>query len=105
MLLHSFIYACSLYLLAMSAQETDWDAVAFVISSRYRKEALEALGEQPQIPSEIGKSEIAHISRALQDLREEGLVDLLVSEDRKKGRVYGLTEKGREVFDNIESRE
>ena len=46
---------------------------------------------------------IAHVSRALQRLRERELVDLLVSDDRKKGRVYGLTDRGRNVWDTIEA--
>ena len=46
---------------------------------------------------------VAHISRALQRLRERSLVELLVSEDRKKGRVYGLTERGSAVWETIEA--
>jgi hypothetical protein len=30
------------------------------------------------------------------------LVDLLVSEDRKKGRVYGITDQGLQVWETIE---
>jgi hypothetical protein len=36
-------------------------------------------------------------------LRERSLVDLLVSDDRKKGRVYGLTERGRQIWQTIEA--
>ena len=60
----------------------------------------------PATPSQIAADEsvgIAHISRALQGLREKELVDLLVSDDRKKGRVYGLTERGREIWETIDS--
>lgn len=85
---------------------TDWDEVGFIISSRYRGIALRRLAVGPATPSQIATDEdvgIAHVSRALQDLKDRDLVDLLVSEDRKKGRVYGLTEEGRQVWETIES--
>ena len=85
---------------------TDWDDVSFVISSRYRVAVLKRLAEGPSTPSQIASDAdvgIAHVSRALQRLRERSLVDLLVSDDRKKGRVYGLTEEGTAVWDKIEA--
>lgn len=85
---------------------TDWDDVSFVISSRYRLIALRRLAAGPATPSQIASDAgvgIAHVSRALQHLRDRTLVDLLVSDSRKKGRVYGLTERGREVWDTIEA--
>lgn len=85
---------------------TDWDEIGFVISSRYRVIALKRLAVGPATPSQIAEDAevgIAHVSRALQDLREKQLVDLLVSDDRKKGRVYGLTERGREVWETIDT--
>ena len=83
----------------------DWDEISFVISSRYRLLALRRLAKGPATPSQIASDAevgIAHVSRALQHLRDETLVDLLVSDDRKKGRVYGLTEEGRDVWETIE---
>lgn len=38
-------------------------------------------------------------------LREHGLVELLVAEDRKKGRVYGLTEYGTAIWVTIETQQ
>lgn len=86
--------------------EEDWDEISFVISSRYRIASLRRLAVGPATPSQIASDAevgIAHVSRALQGLRERTLVDLLVSDDRKKGRVYGLTEHGREVWETIET--
>ncbi|WP_092664639.1 winged helix-turn-helix domain-containing protein [Halorientalis persicus] len=86
----------------------DWDDVSYVISSQYRIGAMERLAEGPTTPSRIAADldlGIAHISRALQGLRERDLVELLVSEDRRKGRVYGITEKGQQVWTEIESEE
>jgi len=84
----------------------DWDAVSFVISSRYRIITLRRLSTGPATPSQIAQEAsvgIPHVSRALQELRDRELVDLLVSDDRRKGRVYGLTEQGRGVWETIEA--
>lgn len=85
---------------------TDWDEVSYVISSSYRVEVVRRLADSPATPSQIATDidcPIAHVSRALQGLRERRMVDLLVSEDRQKGRVYGITEHGREVWGTIET--
>ena len=61
----------------------DWDEVSFVISSRYRVTVIKRLAAGPSTPSQIASDAdvgIAHVSRALQRLRERSLVDLLVSE-------------------------
>lgn len=84
----------------------DWDDLSFVISSQYRKAVLRRLADGPATPSQIATDTdmgIAHISRALQRLREKDLVELLVSDDRKKGRLYGLTGYGREVWDKMDA--
>lgn len=75
--------------------------LSYAIASKYRRHTLEALAEGPQTPSEIATDdvEITHISRALQELRERGVVDLLVDEDTQKGRLYGLTDTGEAVAD------
>jgi DNA-binding MarR family transcriptional regulator len=84
----------------------DWDEISYVISSSYRVAVLRRLAESPATPSRIASEaecSIAHVSRALQELRERSLVDLLVSEDRQKGRVYGITDEGRTVWTTIEA--
>jgi len=87
----------------------DYDAISFVIRSRYREDAIKELTDHPQTPTQIledlGYDRIAHISSALQQMRDEGLVELLVDEDTKKGRIYGLTEKGQNVVDHLEATE
>lgn len=85
---------------------SDWEVIGYVVSSRYRLEVLERLAESPAPPSTIAEdtgSAVSHVSRGLQDLKKRGLVDLLVPESRKKGRIYGITDDGREVWETIEA--
>lgn len=84
----------------------DWDDISYVISSAYRVEVLERLADGPATPSQIATDTgraITHVSRALQGLRDRGLIELLVSEERKKGRVYGITDDGAGVWQTMES--
>jgi len=84
----------------------DWDQIGFVISSGYRVAVMRRLAEGPATPSQIAEDSnrsISHISRALQSLREHNLVDLLVPENRKKGRIYDLTDTGRSVWSRIQT--
>ncbi len=83
----------------------DWDEIGYVISSQYRVTVLKQLADGPATPSRIATDaelSLAHISRALGELREHSLVTLLVSEERKKGRVYGISDKGEEIWNEIE---
>jgi DNA-binding transcriptional ArsR family regulator len=84
----------------------DWDVVGHVISSRHRTLVLGRLADSPATPTQIAADvDIAstHVSRALNSLRDRGLVELLVPEDRRKGRVYGITTRGSETWDVIQS--
>jgi len=84
--------------------ESTLDDVSYIVASDYRLAVVESLNEGMATPSTIcefhgGREElaIAHASRALQELKKRNIVDLLVSENRKKGRIYGLTEQGKEA--------
>lgn len=86
----------------------DWDIVGYVISSRYRVAVLSRLSDSPATPSGIADDEslaVTHVSRALRGLRERGLVELLVPEERRKGRVYGITEEGRKAWNLIQTQD
>lgn len=85
---------------------SDWGVVGYVVSSKYRVIVLQRLTESPAPPSTIADDAnctVSHISRALQELRNRGLVELLVPESRKKGRIYGITDEGRSTWETIES--
>lgn len=90
------------------AMTDDWDLIGFVVSSRYRKIIIHELNESPSTPSQIAErsdASIASISHALSELREKDCVELLVDEGRRKGRVYGLTETGEAVWDDLEEQQ
>lgn len=76
-----------------------WDTAGYIASSRYRASVCEFLeAEGPELPSRIASElEFAqpHVSRALSELRERGVVELLVPESQQKGRLYGLTSQGK----------
>lgn len=79
--------------------QLDYNAVSYVKSSKYRTAVLTNLSH-PKIPSELTEDtefEQAHISRALGELQDKDIVELLVDEDTKKGRLYRLTEKGENI--------
>lgn len=82
----------------------EWDQVGFIISSRYRKLVLNVLEGGAQTPKDIAEgreAHISHVSRALQRMRDREIVDLKVPETRRKGRLYGLTEFGEQVADQV----
>ena len=83
-----------------------WDAAGYVASSRYRLSVCEYLQTHgPGLPSEISTdTDLAqpHVSRALSELRERDIVELLVPESQQKGRLYDLTETGRVALNRLE---
>jgi len=78
--------------------------LGYVKPSKYRKSILVTLDNGKfKIPSEIA-DEIgtitSHVSSNLRGLKEKGLVKCL-NEDAKKGRLYFLTKKGKNVLKHI----
>lgn len=83
-----------------------WDDVSFVLASTYRVNVLDQLSDESTTPSQLATEAelpISHVSRALRELRDHALVELLVPEDRKKGRIYGITDQGANVWETIEA--
>ena len=84
-----------------------WDDVGLVLASAYRRKVLDALKKGPRTPSIISREtslRIEHVSRALSELEARGLVENLTP-GRKRGKLYGLTSKGREVMEKISESE
>lgn len=82
-----------------------WDAAGYIASSRYRLAVCEYLMDQgPGLPSEIASAtDIAqpHVSRALSELRDRDVVELLVPEAQQKGRLYDLTRAGQVALNRL----
>lgn len=77
--------------------------ISYVKMSTYRLRVVESLGLDVKMPSEISKdSEVYqnHISNVLRQLKDHDLVEC-INPEMRKGRLYRLTPKGLEVFENI----
>lgn len=86
------------------SSDIDWDAVSYSISSQYRLAVLAHLADAPGTPTAIADGtaySLSHVSRALAGLREREQVELLVAEETKVGRLYGLTEAGERNWQTI----
>jgi DNA-binding MarR family transcriptional regulator len=86
--------------------EDDPDTKSFVLRSNYRLQVVQALARSGQLtPTSIAENTDVrqpHVSRALSELRDEGLVTLAVSESQHKGRLYELTQSGDEIWSTID---
>jgi predicted transcriptional regulator len=83
-----------------------WEDAAFVLKSSKRKQVLIFL-ETPKTPTQLAKamkSSLPNISLKLGDLTKRGLVVCINPHDGK-GRIYTLTDKGKEVLKAIKSME
>lgn len=77
---------------------------AFIIRSPHRTEVIGRLAEGNAIPSQIREDtglEYSRVSDSLNSLRERGLVDLLVPDDTKRGRLYSITERGEKSWEYL----
>lgn len=78
---------------------------SYILSSKYRFRTIEHLVENVRAtPTDIADSigvPQPHISRALSELQEKGVVELRVPEGRTVGRYYGLTVKGEQAWPEI----
>ncbi len=69
--------------------------VSFVSRSEVRSHVLVDISKAPRTPSELASLEgkhVSHVSRALSELRAEGLVESLPSKSRE--RYYRATDRG-----------
>jgi len=78
------------------------DKLSYVLSSGQREKVLASLFPGPKTSAQIAKAttlRLPHVSRAVSELSKNGLVELLTPE--RRGKLYGLTEPGRAVFEEI----
>lgn len=80
--------------------------LVYVKTSKYRKRILLTLEDEKfRIPSEIANEVgtiTSHVSNHLTGLKKRNLIKC-VNEEAKKGRLYLITEKGKEVLKYLNS--
>ena len=80
--------------------------LAYVQMSRHRTKIMETLKKEPEIPSKIAKKSGINpnnVSNTIKQLRNHELVEC-VNPEYKMGRLYRLTDKGKNVAENLEIR-
>ena len=84
----------------------EWDNVGFVLKSEKRKKLLFLL-EKPKTPTQLSKamgSSLPNVSLKLKDMVDRGLIEC-INPESLKGRIYTLTEKGKETLEKIKEME
>jgi len=79
------------------------DEIGFVKISEQRQKVMKDLKDNLKIPTEIAKStgmSVPEVSRSLRTLKDKEIV-VCLNEDKRVGRVYTLTEKGKEILKYI----
>ncbi len=81
----------------MTVGDSLWSDFSYVVSSGVRERVVSSLAGTPKVPKQVSLEtglRIYHVSRALRELRDHGLVELLTPEAKGRGRLYGLTGSG-----------
>ena len=80
---------------------------SYVQISKYREKTLKSIGDEVKIPTNIAKDSgirTNHISKVLSELKSKEIVEC-INEEARKGRLYRLTDTGKEVLDTIKDKE
>ena len=80
---------------------------SYVQISKYREKTLKSIGDEVKIPTHIAKDSgirTNHISKVLRELKSKDIVEC-INEEARKGRLYRLTDTGKDVLDNITTKE
>lgn len=83
-----------------------WDLISFAKAST-RRLCLESLSLSPSTPGDIAKSSgnhLSHISRAMRELAQKGLVECHTP-NLSKNRIYAITPKGKDVLEQLREME
>jgi len=79
------------------------NGISLVEMSSYREKVLIDIKKKIKTPSRISKSiniSTSHVSTALKELMDNGLV-ICLNPEKKQGRIYRITKLGKEVLDHI----
>ena len=89
-----------------SVEDIDWETISYLTASTNRTAvAVSLANDGPATPTEISDGTDltpTHVSRAVRQLRDKNLAELLVPEDTHKGRVYGLTDRGSRALEHVD---
>lgn len=80
---------------------------SYVKISKYREKTLKSIGNNVKIPTNIAKDSnirTNHISKVLSELKSKEIVEC-ITEEARKGRLYRLTDTGKEVLESINEKE
>lgn len=81
----------------------DWDLLSFIKRSDKRIMILKHL-DRAVIPSELAKNvnlTPSHISRTMKEFCDKGIAECKTNEKIKHGKIYVLSDKGKELLDDI----
>lgn len=80
-------------------------SISLIKSSSYRQRIIESFVTNIMTPAEIAKTtgfRLGHVSMYLSNLKEAGIVECL-NEDSKKGRLYQITDLGKNAMKFVHS--
>ncbi|MGL6299102.1 MAG: winged helix-turn-helix domain-containing protein [Methanobacteriaceae archaeon] len=81
----------------------DIELLAYIEISEHRAKILKILNKKMMFPSKIAKQmdlRTNEVSRLLKGLKEKELV-VCINEEAKVGRFYKITDKGKEIIENL----
>ena len=84
----------------MEITEEFYKDISFLKAGKYRIKVILDIDDKIKTPKDISKSvkiPMRETSRALGELKKRGIV-IVLDESAKKGRLYRLTDKGKEAF-------
>jgi len=80
---------------------------SYVQISKYREKTLKSIGDDVKIPTNIAQDSgirTNHISKVLSELKNKDIVEC-INEEARKGRLYRLTDTGKDVLEIIKDKE
>ena len=106
---NSKIFYIRTYKIIIMSKENDelLKLTSYVQISKYREKKLKSIGDEVKIPTNIAKDSgirTNHISKVLSELKNKEIVEC-INEEARKGRLYRLTDTGKEVLDTINEKE
>ena len=106
---NSKIFYIRTYKISNMTKENDelLKLTSYVQISKYREKTLKSIGDEVKIPTNIAKDSgirTNHISKVLSELKNKEIVEC-INEEARKGRLYRLTDTGKEVLDTIKDKE